>query len=513
MKQIFLTVLVFATALIFAACGNHSHNEHSHEHNGHSHSNEQAIIHNITKYTDSVEVFVQYEALTAGHKSHFTIYITCLNNFKPIENKSIDVSFVVAGKTVKQKVDPLHRGIYEFSVEPQSYGKAVLSFSVDCSGRKEILSLDLNVSEHCTHDNHSHTHADALENKHHDAVNTLNFLKEQSWKIDFSTAPVVQNSFNGAVKVAAKVFVTPENTTTLVAATAGRVQYIGNLAEGKTVGMGETLLVLEGGDVTENDAAVKYAEAESNYLMAKSNYERKLSLFRERIVSESEYLQSHTDYRQAEAHYNSMKRNFAGGKMSLKSPFGGYVSKLLVENGNYVAPGTPLVEIERVGSKNIVAELPMRFTHLLSNIVNVNIELSDGSIYSLDEVEGRVTAVGRSANACNMLPITVTVNNLSQLLPGSIVTLYISSSLSGEKKCVAVPRSALVEEMGDFFVFVQKTPVLFEKRLVKTGATDGLYTQIVSGLDVGERIVVKGAVSLKLSQGAATLDPHAGHVH
>ena len=29
----------------------------------------------------------------------------------------------------------------------------------------------------------------------------------------------------------------------------------------------------------------------------------------------------------------------------------------------------------------------------------------------------------------------------------------------------------------------------------------------------GERVVTKGAISLKLSQGAAALDPHAGHVH
>ena len=37
--------------------------------------------------------------------------------------------------------------------------------------------------------------------------------------------------------------------------------------------------------------------------------------------------------------------------------------------------------------------------------------------------------------------------------------------------------------------------------------------QLLEGVAPGERVVSKGGVLLKLSQGAAALDPHAGHVH
>jgi multidrug efflux pump subunit AcrA (membrane-fusion protein) len=67
--------------------------------------------------------------------------------------------------------------------------------------------------------------------------------------------------------------------------------------------------------------------------------------------------------------------------------------------------------------------------------------------------------------------------------------------------------------MGRFFVFVQHTPVMFEKRPVTLGTSDGKSVQLLSGVKAGERVVTKGAVSLKLSQGAGALDPHAGHVH
>ena len=48
---------------------------------------------------------------------------------------------------------------------------------------------------------------------------------------------------------------------------------------------------------------------------------------------------------------------------------------------------------------------------------------------------------------------------------------------------------------------------------MEIGVTDGVNVRITSGITAGERVVTKGAISLKLSQGAAALDPHAGHVH
>ena len=79
--------------------------------------------------------------------------------------------------------------------------------------------------------------------------------------------------------------------------------------------------------------------------------------------------------------------------------------------------------------------------------------------------------------------------------------------------CLAVPNGALVEEMGNFFVFVQLTPAFFEKRQVTIGTTDGKRVQILSGVKAGERVVSKGAVMVKLAQASGKLDAHSGHVH
>ncbi|MBO5262997.1 MAG: efflux RND transporter periplasmic adaptor subunit [Bacteroidaceae bacterium] len=519
MKNIFLAAIA---AVAICACG--------HVHKGEeAHSHEHPVL-SATKYSPSVELFVQYDELVAGHKASVTAYVTELPSFKPYAGGAVKVSLDAGGNRESFMVEPAHKGVYRFALSPKEAAVGNLIFEV--GGEQLPVHIHIESGEHShgrhtahkeehhgehphadvghahSHDEHSHAHAGEAAHSHE---NNISFSKEQSWKIDFATAIATKSSFNGAVKVAARVTATPDNFTTLVAATAGKVQFAGNVVAGKAVKGGEPLFLLDGGNVTDNDVAVKFAEAESNYNVAKSDFERKSELYKGNIVSKRDYEAAEAAFAQAEARYSSMKSSFSSGKSAIKSSINGSVRELLVANGDYVQAGTPLAVIQRDGAMNISAELPVRYAQLLKNVSAVNIELPCGRVCTMDEIDARLTA-GTAANGCAMLPVTVTAKHIGDVVPGSVVTLYISSQMQGVER-VAVPRGALVEEMGNFFVFVQHTPVSFEKRQVVPGATDGAYVQLLAGLHEGERVVTKGGVSLKLSQGAAALDPHAGHVH
>ncbi|MBR3883764.1 MAG: efflux RND transporter periplasmic adaptor subunit [Bacteroidaceae bacterium] len=530
MKNIFHFALATIVALAISSCGHTSHS-HNHAHDGHDHGETDVVLHDLTQYNNTHELFVRMQELTAGSSSHVTTYVTRLSDFKPEDDALLTISLAVGDKSTSLDVNSVHHGMYEFKLTPKASGKGVLNFTLHLASGDVHFALPIHVAEECNHnhshdDAHAHSHDDAhahshdthahshniVEHKHIDA-NLISFLKEQSWKIDFATETVAKGTFNGSVKVAARVTALPENEQTLVATSAGRVHYLNNIVAGTNVASGKAVLLLDGGDVTENDASVKFAEAESNYEVAKADYIRKQALYNDKIVSKKDLESAHAVLRQAEAHYNSMKRSYSGTSVVLKSPFNGYVSDVKVANGDYVAPGTPLVTIQRSGAVNINAELPVRFANILSNVESANVELTDGTLLSLKDIDGEISAVGRSVNSCNMIPFTIKANNLQKVLPGSIVTLHISSSLSSDEAKVVVPRTALVEEMGNYFVFVQHSPISFEKREVVIGESDGMYVQVIRGLHEGERVVTKGAVSIKLSQGAAALDPHAGHVH
>ena len=48
---------------------------------------------------------------------------------------------------------------------------------------------------------------------------------------------------------------------------------------------------------------------------------------------------------------------------------------------------------------------------------------------------------------------------------------------------------------------------------VVIGVTNGVETEVVSGLDSHQRVVSRGATIVKLASVSNTVDPHAGHVH
>jgi multidrug efflux pump subunit AcrA (membrane-fusion protein) len=103
------------------------------------------------------------------------------------------------------------------------------------------------------------------------------------------------------------------------------------------------------------------------------------------------------------------------------------------------------------------------------------------------------------------------INNTGNFIPGSFVEVYLKTVTN--QQAVTVPNTALLEEQGVFFVWVQVTPELFEKREVHIGKTDGIDTEIKSGIGTTERIVARGAMMIKLAQATGSLDAHSGHVH
>ena len=540
MRKILFTAIA---AIALCGCSGHNHGEadaHDHEH-AHAH------VQCFTAYTHNAELFLQHEGLEVGKQACITLYATALSNFKPFDAAEATLLLRLAGKSYTATAHG--NGMFHFELTPEAAGHGTIYVTVG----QENAHFDVEVTECCAHDHghehaheghnhaghnhegHSHSHGDAHAGHDHSAhshghshthshephpghgVETpakegdVSFTKEQSWMVDFATEPAAESNFAGIVKVAARAEALPGDFTTVVATTSGKVQFAGNVLEGMPVAVDEALFYLEGGDVTDNDAAVKFAEAESNYELAKADFERKKRLFIDKVVAEREYQAAEAAYRQAGARFESMKRNFGEGKVTLRSAMKGTVATLLVANGDYVEPGTPLAIVQRDGGVNLVAELPVRYAAQLKDIATVNVETANGDVFDVASFGGS-TVVGRVANSCNMLPVTVSCAALPGLVTGTIVTLYLSS-FSNDVHAVAVPRTALVEEMGNMFVFVQNNPVSFEKRSVKVGATDGRYVQLLDGVAPGERVVSKGGVLLKLSQGAAALDPHAGHVH
>jgi RND family efflux transporter MFP subunit len=352
------------------------------------------------------------------------------------------------------------------------------------------------------HEDDEKTNADAIV-----------FTKNKQQKTDFAVEDVRIEPFEAIIRTAAQVLPSQGDEKIVTAKANGTVVFSSDFAiAGKAVKAGQSLFTIESSGLTDN-LNIRYAEAENEYNRAKKEYERKLELEKDKIVSKQDLIKAETEYKNAEFVYNNLRKNFSGGKQIITSPISGFITKMLMRNGEYVETGQPVLIISQNSNLFIKAELAPKYFSSLGKITSANIHvMNTNETYSLEELNGKVLSFGKSVDINNpLVPVVFQVNNNAGLLSGSIVELYIKTQTG--KQATVVPNEAIVEEMGNYFVFVELTPETFEKRAIIKGTTDGLRTEIKKGLSAEERIVSKGAILVKLAQSTEELDVHSGHSH
>ena len=454
-----------------------AHEDHQHEHEGHSHEGE---THEGHQHEDESHNH-QHEGET--HESH--------------QHEGEGHTHQHEGKTEVQ-------GIYRFCVRAEAEGEANLVFSANGQRASIPVRVFGSASE-------ASEYAESLEVR---SSNGAVFPKEKSWSVDFATEEAVLEPFGQVIRATSRVQPSQEEVFTVSALTDGVVSIGAKaLVEGREVRKGETLCIVKGSGTADENLATKYARAEADYNFARNEYERKKALASDRIVSESELRQAEAAFEIAKAVFENLKGNFDASGQSAKSPIEGFVTSVTVSNGQFVRAGDPIATVSRSRSLLVVAEIQPRYSACLKDICGATFkDIDSGRIWTLDELGGKVVSYGKSVSSDSpLIPVTFSVPNKGGFIPGSFLQTRIITR--SETPAITLPTTSLIEEQGNYFVYRQLTPEYFEKTPVTIGASDGLRTEIRSGLSAGERVVSKGAMFVKLAQASGALDPHAGHNH
>jgi cobalt-zinc-cadmium efflux system membrane fusion protein len=475
---------------------------------GNDHGSEEKL--QLTSYSSNIEVFAELDPFVKGQNSGILSHFTWLDNFKPLEEGEITISLIIGNKGIKQTLlKPTRNGIYSFDITPDTEGKGQIIFDIKTE-KGDFQVVVPGVTVYST-EKEAYDAADkAIVSK----TNTTVFTQEQSWKIDFGTELPISEPFGQVIKTTAQVLSAQGDEILVSAKTNGMVLFLAdNVLEGKSVSNGQVLFSISGSGLSENNSAVRFVEAKSNFEKAKAEYERAKELAKDKIVSEKDLQKAKDQYDNAKAVYDNLSNNFNASGQNVSSPMTGFVKQLFVQNGQYVEVGQPIVSVSQNKTLLLRAEVQQKYAPILSTISTANIRtLQDNSTYTLEQLNGRVVSFGKSTNNDNyLIPISFEIDNKGSFVSGGFVELYIKTLTNS--MALTIPISAIMEEQGNYFVYVQITPELFEKREVKIGATDGLKVEIQSGLSSTERVVTKGAILIKLAQATGTLDAHSGHVH
>ncbi len=500
-------------AMMCTACHNAEHHDHEHDHeHNHSHENhESAHAHSheavqISLYDDNWEIFAETEPLLAGQQAELLVHITSLPSFKPLRDGKVSVSLSAGGSESTAEASPAAtEGIYKASLTPASEGRARLSFNVGGT----VLDTEVTVY-HCEHDAE-----EAAVEIPEAGGNRVSFTKEQSWKVDFATEVCRREAIGQVIRSAGEILPAQNGTQIITAKAAGIVSFErGSLLPGSPVHRGEALLFIGSKGMADSNMDVRYIEAKSEYERASGEYTRKAALAESKIVSQSELSEAKAAYESAKAAYENLESNYRDGLFAATSDIDGYVGEVLVSNGEYVEAGRALASVNGGGRLLVEARLQAKWHRQLSlGVESANFKFpGDDRVWSLGELDGRLVSVGRKVSADSpLIPVCFEISDRASVLPGTFAEVLIKTK--GGSEAVTVASGAVVEEMGNYFVYKQITPELFEKVQVGVGSSDGVRTEITSGLNGDERVVSRGAVIVKLAQAAGGLDAHSGHVH
>lgn len=504
--------------LALASCNTTDHkNKNNHDHDAHNHSSPTDAHHEheevkfqYTAYSDNYEVFAEADAFVVGKTANVLSHFSSIPDFKAVESGRMTIILSVNGNETTQTLEkPTRKGIYSFDIKPLTSGTGMLKFVLSSDeGTFEIVVPVVKVFAQ-----HNDAHNAAETQSKPGMTNTAVFTKEQSWKVDFATSFPAYKPFGQIIKTTALVQSAQGNEQIVTAKTNGVVVLSSNaILEGKEILPGQALFSIVGGTI-DNNISVKYAGAKSNYEKANADYERARELAKDKIVSEKELQAVKNQYDHARAEYDNLKKSFNDSGQSVSSPVSGFIKQVFVKNGSFVEAGQPLFIVSQNKILQLTAEVPQRYAPALPFVKSANIRtISDNQTYTFEQLNGKVLSFGKAANDNNFLiPVNLQINNIGSIISGSFVEVYLISFAG--TNTLSIPNTSLLEEQGNFFVWVQVTPELFEKRQVFTGSTDGVNTEIKSGININDRIVTRGAVLIKLAQATGTLDAHSGHVH
>lgn len=371
-----------------------------------------------------------------------------------------------------------------------------------------LLALCAGCHNHThDHDGHDHEAEEMHEGGHHHSADDI-ILEPAKAKAAGVKVEVVQpGTFHDVIQASGKVTAASCDETTVVATVSGLVIHAHDISEGMRIAGGTTLYYVSSAKLQEGDLARR---ALLELKAAEREYERMKPLVEDKIVTEKDFNVVKAEYEKASLAYKAVGENTTERGVAVKAPVTGFVKDCMVKDGDYVEVGTPLMTITKNQHLYLRAEVPVRYYSSLGNVSSAKFRTQYSTeMFDLEQMNGQLLSSGKSAvSTTSYVPVTFQFDNKDQVIPGAYAEVFL---ITGEREgVVSLPQSAITEEQGLYYVYLQKDAHSYTKREVVLGATDGERTEIKTGLQGGEHVVVRGAINVKLA-GASKAIP--GHTH
>jgi RND family efflux transporter MFP subunit len=221
------------------------------------------------------------------------------------------------------------------------------------------------------------------------------------------------------------------------------------------------------------------------------------------LVSTEEYETVTNDLAAAKAAEGMAALNLSYTKVT--APFAGRVVTRRVNEGQTVNVGTSLFVLSDFNPLLARVHVPSKEFNQLRPDQPVDLVLESSGT----QLRGRIKLVSPTIDpSSGTIKVTVEINKYPEgVRPGDFAQVKIVTEQRNNS--TLVPKIALVNDRGEQVLFISQADTTCERRVVEVGFQDDSNAEIMKGLNVGERVVVKGQRSLKHGSAIKVIDDAA----
>jgi len=305
-------------------------------------------------------------------------------------------------------------------------------------------------------------------------------VKEEKWERTISAI--------SSVTAVQGVTVTPE--------LAGTIKEIA-FESGAVVAKGDLLVRL---DTSSEEAQLRAAEAQVDW--ARISAERARKLRAENTLSQSELDSAESSLKQNQANADAIRAAIA--KKTIRAPFAGRLGIRLVNLGEYLDVGKPIVSLQSLGILNSDFSLPQQ--ELAQLVTGMKVRLTTDT-YPDKHFDGTLTAINPDLDAATRsVRVRATFENAENFLrPGMFARVEVL--LPAEETVVVVPATSVLNApFGNSVYVIEPKPagtnnspagLVVRQQFVRTGRVRGDFIAIEMGVKPGEKVVSSGLFKLR----------------
>lgn len=336
--------------------------------------------------------------------------------------------------------------------------------------------------------------------------NTVQMSDKQLQSIGLTTTTVQEKTMQKLVRLNGKVEIAPSHISSISSIMGGHIKSI-NVINGSHFSKGQVLAVVED---------PQFIQLQQDYLVTKAQLESaSLNLSRQKDLNITKATSDKT-LQTAQADYSTLNATLKGleeklriiginakgltssnirSRINVYAPFSGFVSKILVNNGQYINPSDTLFEL--INPTGLLLELKVFENDV--NDVKIGQEIL---VYNNQNPDKKSTA-----KIVSIVPSienggsSIAVAKLSASNPEFIKGMYINAEVTiNSRFTIGLPNESVVSFESKNYVFEDLGNKKYKMIPVNVGISDDQFTEILKADNLKDKkIVQKGAYGLLMA--------------